>query len=175
MPTILRNGLLAASALFFVICAAAQTEFPKEFIAHVRLTSGAITRFNSSPDFFTGSLQIVPQYTIRPHWLRGGAIAALTYGQKKVSGLFGPTISLKLKEFKAGYFGTLGNIHLNVDQLWGTNKQRLFGGGINLDLLNKLIISFTTHRDYKQSGWWLQTGIAFRISKIKTPVETFPH
>jgi hypothetical protein len=88
--------------------------------------------------------------------------------------MFGPTISYKIIEFKGGHFGSLGNLHISLDHLWGTDKQRLVGGGINLDLLNKLVVSLSAHRDYKLSNWWIQSGIAFRISKVKQPKETFP-
>jgi len=66
-------------------------------------------------------------------------------------------------------------LHINLDHLWGTDSQHLAGGGINLDLLNKLIVSLSAHRDYKLANWWIQTGIAFRISKTKQPKETFPN
>lgn len=158
---------------FSSITATAQTEFPKEFIAHVRLHSGMIT--SPGADLFVGGLQIVPEYTLIEHKLRGGVIAGAFYSYSKINGLFGPTLSLKLTEFKGGHFGSLGNLHLNFDHLWGTDKQRLAGAGINLDLLNKLVVSLTAHRDYKWNQWWIQTGIAFRISKVKKPKETFPN
>ena len=158
---------------FSSIIATAQTEFPKEFIAHVRLHSGMIT--SPVADLFVGGLQIVPEYTLIEHKLRGGIIAGGFYSYKEINGLFGPTLSLKLTEFKGGHFGSLGNLHLNFDHLWGTDKQRLAGAGINLDLLNKLVVSLAAHRDYKWDQWWIQTGIAFRISKVKKPKETFPN
>ena len=109
------------------------------------------------------------------HKLRGGVIFGGFYSYSEINGLIGPTLSLKLTELQGGHFGSLGNLHLNVDHLWGTDKQRLAGAGINLDLLNKLVVSLTAHRDYKWDQWWIQTGIAFRISKVKKPKETFPN
>ena len=66
---------------------------------------------------------------------------------------------------------------MNIDELrnaWNTYDEGL-DSKINLDLLNKLVVSLTAHRDYKWDQWWLQTGIAFRISKVKKPKETFPN
>ena len=151
-----------------------QTEFPPEFIAHLRLHSGMITYSNSDPELFVGGLQLIPQFTFVPHKLRGGLVAGAFYSDNNINGLFGPTISYKITEFKGGHFGSLGNLHINLDHLWGTDKQHLAGGGINLDLLNKLVVSLSAHRDYKLSNWWIQSGIAFRISKTKQPKETFP-
>ena len=79
---------------FSSIIATAQTEFPKEFIAHVRLHSGMIT--SPGADLFVGGLQIVPEYTLIEHKLRGGVIAGAFYSYKEINGLFGPTLSLKL-------------------------------------------------------------------------------
>jgi hypothetical protein len=168
---------LLFSILCFISTAvfAQQTEFPKEFVTHLRLHSGMTTNKGSAPDIFVGGLQVIPEYTIVEHKLRGGIIAGAFYSYSEINGLFGPTLSLKITEFQGGHFGTLGNLYINLDHLWGTDKQRLLGGGINLDLLNKLVVSLTAHRDYKWNQWWIQSGIAFRISKVKQPKENFPN
>ncbi len=164
----------------FLICtgkaAIAQTEFPKEFIAHLRLHSGLVTnRVKKAPELFVGGLQVIPQFTLVPYKLRGGIAAGAFYTGRHIYGSFGPTLSYKLIELKGGEFGSLGNLHLNIDHFWGTSKQRLAGGGVNLDLLNKLVVSFSGHRDYKLNTWWLQSGIAFRISKVAPIKQTFPN
>ena len=175
MSRIFRIYSLLVCFLFVSIISFSQTEFPKEFIAHIRLHSGMITYSNGEPELFVGGLQLIPQFTLVPNKLRGGLVAGAFYAENNINGLFGPTISYKISEFKGGHFGSLGNLHINLDHLWGTDKQHLAGGGINLDLLNKLIVSLSAHRDYKLSNWWIQSGIAFRISKTKQPKETFPN
>ena len=154
----------------FSFCSYAQadTEFPKEFVMHAKLHNGMVTAFNQFPDLYIGGIQIVPQYTFITHKLRGGIIGDVYYTGKKIQAGIGPTISLKLKTFKAGMFGSVGNLHLNIDHLWGTNKERLLGGGINADLGNKLVIGLTAHRDYNLNTWWLQNSIGIRISKMKS-------
>ncbi|HZH94364.1 MAG TPA: hypothetical protein VEY06_00705, partial [Flavisolibacter sp.] len=99
--------------------ALSQTEFPKEFIAHLRLHSGMITGAGNTPDIFVGGLQVIPQFTLVEHKVRGGIVAGAAYSYKKLSGMFGPTVSLNIKEFKGGHFGSLGNLHINADHLWG--------------------------------------------------------
>jgi len=157
----------------FSFCSYAQTdtEFPKEFIMHAKLHNGMVTSFHRLPDLYVGGIQLVPQYTIITHKLRGGIIGDVYYTGKKVQAAIGPTISLKLETFKAGMFGSVGNLHLNIDHLWGTNKERLLGGGINADLGNKLIIALTAHRDYNGNTWWLQNSIGIRISKLPKPID----
>ncbi len=145
------------------------TEFPKEFILHAKLHNGMVTGFHQLPDLYVAGIQLVPQYTFITHKLRGGIIGDVYYTGKKVQAAVGPTISFKLKTFKIPMFGSAGNLHLNVDHLWGTNKERLLGGGINADLGNKLIISLTAHRDYNRNTWWLQNSIGIRISKLPKP------
>ncbi len=161
--------------LLFAINSAAQddTEFPKGFIMHLKLQNGMVTKFNSTPDLYTGGLQLVPQFAVVEHRLRAGISGGFFYTNKKLQVSGGPVISIKLKTFNAGIFGSAGNIHLTAEHLWGSGKQRLVGGGFNLDLLNKIIISLAAHRDYKLNAWWFQNGVAFRISKKKKPVEPF--
>jgi len=75
------------------------------------------TNSGSIPDIFVGGLQIVPQVTLVEHKLRGGIVIGGFYSYKEINGLFGPTVSWKITEFKGGSFGSLGNIHLNFDHL----------------------------------------------------------
>ncbi len=152
-----------------------QTEFPKETIVHVRLHSGMVSNPQTGSPLFVGGLQVIPQVTLVPGRLRGGLSAGGFYSAKQVEGSFGPTVSLLLRSFKGGFFGTLGNVHLNADHLWGTGRQRLAGGGLNLDLLNKLVVGLSAHRDYRLNNWWVQSGIAIRISKAPVPKESFPN
>ena len=101
--------------------------------------------------------------------LRAGVIADGFYTNKKIQGAFGPSLSLKLTTFKANLQGAtvggVGNLNLIVDNLWGTNQQRLLGGGLILDLGNKITIGITAHRDYMLNTWWFQNEIGIRISK----------
>jgi hypothetical protein len=175
MLRLLPNCLLFVWVAFFSPSASAQTEFPKEFIAHLRLHSGMVSDPGTGSPLFLGGLQVIPQVTLVPGSLRGGLAAGAFYSAKHLEGSVGPTLSLLLKEFKGGFFGSLGNLHLNADHLWGTGGQRLAGGGLNLDLLNKLVVGLSAHRDYRLNNWWIQSGIAFKISKTPVPKETFPN
>lgn len=168
----MRHFLIFFMVFSFCVKSRAQDpEFPKkEFITHFRIHSGMITTFKSTaPDIFAGGIQVIPQYTFVENKIRGGIVAGGFYGSKKIQGLAGPTISFKLKTLNAGFFGSGGNIHLSLDHLWGTKKQRLFGGGFNADIGNKIVLNLTLHRDYNLNNWWIQQGIAFRISKVKQP------
>jgi hypothetical protein len=163
---LLLDGWILLSA-FFVN--AQDPEFPKhEFIMHLRLHSGLITDFTASPDLFAGGMQLVSQFTVVENHLRIGLIAGGFYSNKQLQGAIGPTLSLKLKSITIKNMGSGGNINLSMDHLWGTGNQRLVGGGLNVDLLNKIVIGTSLHRDYKNNNWWLQGAIAFRISKVKS-------
>lgn len=149
-------------------------EFPKEFIMHLKLHNGMVTNFNgNSADQYVGGIQLVPQYTIVPHLIRGGVILDGFYTGKKLQGAAGPTLSIKLTTLHAKPFGSAGNIHLNIDHLWGTEKQRLLGGGINADIGNRLVLALTVHRDYNLNTWWLQNTLGLRISSIAKKAEIF--
>lgn len=159
--------------LGFALYSPAQTdtEFPKGFIMYAKLHNCMTTNFTSAPDLYVGGLQLAPQYTVVPHLLRAGVIAGGFYGNKKIQGEFGPSLSFKLKTFNANLqgarVGSLGNLNLLVDHLWGTGKQRLVGGGLILDAGNLLTFGVTAHRDYNLNNWWFQSELAIRISKKK--------
>ena len=132
-----------------------------------------VTNFTQAPDIYVGGIQLIQQYTLVEKLLRGGIIADVYYVSKKIQAAFGPTVSIKLKTFKAAPFGSLGNLHLNIDHLWGTNKERLIGGGINADIGNKIVLGLTLHRDYNLNSWWIQNTLGYRISKLKKKAEPF--
>ena len=166
--------LLLLCMLPFITSAQSDPEFPKEFIMHLKFHNGMVTNFKgNAPDMYVGGLQLIPQYTLVEHVLRGGAIADVYYTGKKIQAAFGPTISFKLKTLRAAPFGSAGNIHLSIDHLWGTGKERLIGGAINADIGNKLVLGLSVHRDYNLNTWWLQNTLALRISKIKKTPEPF--
>lgn len=162
--------------LFFntkIIAQSADTEFPKGFIMHAKLHNGMITNFKSSPDFYVGGVQLIPQITLIEHKIRAGIIVGGFYAGKKLDAQFGPTVSIKLKTINAGVFGSAANVHATVDHIWGTGKQKLIGGGLHIDLLNKLVLGLTAHREYYFNAWWLQTALGIRLSKKKKIVEPF--
>jgi hypothetical protein len=66
----------------------------KRIIAHLRLHSGMITGAGNTPDIFVGGLQVIPQFTLVEHKVRGGIVAGAAYSYKKLSGMFWPTVSL---------------------------------------------------------------------------------
>lgn len=146
---------------------AQDTEFPKEWEVQLKLANGMISNFKSySPDIYTGALGLAPQYAVVPHKLRVGATAMLMYNNKKLGGLFGPSAAFKLTSIGTKLFG-VGNIHVQVEHLWGTDKQTLLGGGPYVELGHKLLIGITTHRDYKLNSWWFQSAIGIKLNKTK--------
>jgi hypothetical protein len=169
----MRKFFSLLSALTFLVQTQAQNkndpEFPAgEFIMHVRLHNGMITNFhNYSPDIYAGGIQIVPQYTFIANTLRGGLVAGAFFADKKFQALFGPTVSLKVKTLHIKQITSGGNIHLNFDYLFGSDKQRLLGGGVNADIGNLFIIGLAAHRDYNLNNWWFQNSIAVRLTKPK--------
>ncbi len=157
----------------FVQLHAQVTEYKKEGVLHLRVHNGMVTNFKAAPDLYAGGMQLAWQYGVAPGRLRLGAAAGGFYSQKQIQGIAGPTASLLLKSFKAGEFGTAGNIHLSFEHLWGTEKQKLIGGGLHADVLNKIVLGLTTHYDYQWENWWIQTVIAIRLNKIKKPEREF--
>ena len=171
----MKRSLLLLVCIFSLQYSFAQNdpEFSKGFIMHLKLHNGMTTNLTSSPDLFVGGLQLVPQITVVEHLLRAGAIADGFYTEKKLQAAFGPTISMKIKTFNAGIFGSFGNLNLVLDHLWGTNHQRLAGGGLVAEVGNLFTFGITAHRDYNSDTWWFQNELGVRISKKKKIAEPF--
>ncbi len=165
------TATLLLCCLSMQLSAQTDTEFPREFIMHLKLHNGMVTNFTNAPDQYAGGLQLVPQYTLVTNRLRGGLILDGFYTGKKIQGAAGATLSFKLKTIRLAPFGSGGNIHLNLDHLWGTGHQRLLGAGINLDLGNLVVLGLTAHRDYRLAAWWFQSSIGVRISHAKKLTE----
>jgi hypothetical protein len=149
------------------------TEFPKGFIMHAKIHNGMVTNFKQGIDVYVGGFQLLPQITVIKHKLRAGIVAGTFYSGKKLEGQFGVNTAVKIKTINALVFGGAANINLSAEHLWGTGKQKLFGGGINADVLNKMVLGFTAHRDYEFKTWWLQMSLGVRISKKKKTREKF--
>jgi hypothetical protein len=152
---------------FMQHCFAQDTEFPKGFIMHAKLHNGMVTDFKQGADLYVGGIQLVPQFTVVKNKMRAGIVAGAFYAGKIIEGQFGVNTSVKLKSINALVFGGAANINLSAEHLWGTGKQKLVGGGINVDVLNKIVLALTAHRDYEFNTWWLQTSLGIRVSKKK--------
>ena len=161
------------SISFQQVFAQTDPEFPTGFVMHLKLHNGMITGFDAAPDLYVGGVQLVPQITVVEHLLRAGVAADGFYTGKKLQAAFGPVISIKMKTFNAGFFGSAGNIHMMLNHLWGTNHQHLAGAGIIADLGNFLTIGLTAHRDYYFNSWLFQNELGIRISKKKKIKEPF--
>lgn len=150
------------------------TEFTKGWLLNLKLTNGAVTNFSSTaPDAYAGGLSLNPQVTVVPGLLRAGANLGAAYASKKMSGLFGPMVALKLTEFGTKNFGTLANMHLVAEANWGTNRQQMIGGGLGFEILSLAHIGITAQRDYKLNNWWLQSFIAIRLNKQKQDTDKY--
>jgi hypothetical protein len=162
-----RFPILFGCIFLVQLCFAQDTEFPKGFIMHAKLHNGMVTDFKQGADLYVGGIQLVPQFTVVKNKMRAGIVAGAFYAGKVLEGQFGVNASVKLKTINALVFGGAANINLSAEHLWGTGKQKLIGGGINVDVLNKIVLALTTHRDYEFKTWWLQTSLGIRVSKKK--------
>jgi len=117
-----------------------QTEFKKNSTAlNLEFLQG-FTKPQSFTAFYLADLRLSDQYTVVPGTLRLGATAAGTYNNDIVSAFAGPNLALKVYTMNSP-MGSLGNIHLLLEHLWGTDSQKLVGGGIRAAIGNTLLVS----------------------------------
>lgn len=170
----IKTGALIPILLLFFLAAVAQkkqiTEFTKGGILLVKLNNGLTTGLGAyMPDLYTGGLALSPQVTVVPDRLRLGANAGMVYNNKQISGLFGPVAVLKLTDLRTSKPMALafGNLQLLAEANWGTHQQRMAGGGIGLELLQKIQLGLTAQRDYHLNQWWFQSFIGYQFNKTK--------
>ncbi|GAB3006046.1 hypothetical protein GCM10027051_01440 [Niabella terrae] len=152
-----------------MLCSQAQgadPEFRRGWLVTATLHNGLVTDFTGQqPDLYAGGLGMNTQFAVVEHLLRVGINAAAVYQGKSFSGLFGPMAALKIKNFKAGAFGTIGNMHLLLEANWGTRNEQLAGGGLGFEIFKLAHLGLTAQRDYRHDNWWLQSFIAIRLNR----------
>jgi hypothetical protein len=177
-PDTMKHTLILLPYLFFCVQGRAQSdpEFPKGWVMYLEAQQGVVTAFNSSPDLFAASLSLSPQITIIPQHLRLGASGGVAFTNKEFSALFGPRVALKLKTIKLQRLGSLFNLQFQLEHLWGSRDERLFGGGLCFEIIQMLDLSIRAHRDYSLGNWWFQAGAGFNLlyKKRKSVTGTDP-
>jgi hypothetical protein len=165
----MKRLLIACYLLLLVIAVQAQKdpEFPKGWVLYLEAHQGIATNFKYTPDLYVGGLQLSPQVTVIESRLRLGASAGLVFNNKKFSGTFGPRLSYKLTTLNLKQFGSLLNLQLEAEHVWGTDKQKLIGGGIKAEIGQLLMTGLTIHREYQYNYWWFQWGFGFNLAHKK--------
>ncbi len=153
--------------LFLSVYCQSDPEFPKGWVVYANAHQGMATNFKYSPDLYVGGIQVVPQVTVVPAHLRFGASAGLVYSGKKFSGLFGPKLSWKISTLNVKQLGSILNLQLEAEHLWGTDKQKLAGGGIKAEIGQLLLTGLTIHREYQFNYWWFQWSVGFNLARKK--------
>ena len=160
------SGLIAA--LGISLSMQAQEEFPKGWVMYLEAMQGAVTTFHSGPDLYAGNLQLSPQATLVPDYLRVSAIGGMAFYNKKIIGMYGAGLNLKLATVRFNPFGSLLNLQAQLQHLWGTKDQKLLGGGLKAELGQIILLGVSAHRDYGLRDWWLQAGIGFNLLRKKS-------
>jgi hypothetical protein len=142
-------------------------EFPKGFVAYLNLQQGVVSDFKTTPDYYQVGLTFNPQYTIVPSRLRIGLLAGGLYTQGRWTVQGGPNVALRLFDMTAGVFGSALNVQLLAGHYWGAFKQKLVGGGLQLEIAQAFTIGVTAYRDYGNDQWWLQSAIGVNIFGFK--------
>lgn len=154
-------------SLLFSTILYAQEEFSKGWVMYLEGMQGASTRFHAEPDTYVGNLQLSPQVTVIPNHVRFAAITGLAFNNKNIYGTYGAGINWKLATLNFNPLGSLLNLQVQLQHLWGTGHQKLFGGGFKAEAGKLILLGITAHRDYSLNQWWLQAGIGLNLLRKK--------
>jgi len=158
---------IACTCIFLGASAQKTPEFPKGWVLYLQEHHGVSTNFTAAPDLFVSSLRLSPQVTVVPGHLRLGATAAAAFTHKKADGLFGPHLVVNLLSPDVKKMGSVLNIQLQGEYLWGTRNQRLVGGLLNFEIGQILVAGLSMHRDYALNEWWFQAGVGYNLLRKK--------
>ena len=165
MKLLLRGTFILATMFSFSSLYA--QEFPKGGVLYLEALQGASTRFNKQPDLYVANFQLSPQLTLIPGRLRLAGTGGLLFHQKNIFGTYGGGLNWKLAAINIDPFGSLFNVQLQLQQLFGTGGQKLVGGGIKAELGQIALAGVSVHRDYARNNWWLQAGIGYNLLRRK--------
>jgi hypothetical protein len=153
--------------IFLSAQAQSDPEFPKGCVLYLQAHDGMVTNFTTAPDLFIAGLSLSPQVTIVPGLLRIGGTAGAIFNNKKTAGIFGPNLVLKLASVQANSLGSILNLQLQLEHLWGTSQQKLLGGLLQSEIGQFFRLGFSIHRDYGQNSWWFQGGLGYNLLRKK--------
>lgn len=166
------KNILLLLLSFCCLCSQAQQpplEFEKGSVLNLEVLQG-FTKTKSVPELYLAEIRLSPQWTVAPGRLRAGAAGGVLYHNGNLSAFAGPSLAFNLKTVttKPGALsGSLLNVQLVLEHLWGTNEQHLFGGGFRTEIGKKLLLSLLTHRDYHLNYWNVEFGVGINLGPRK--------
>ena len=164
--------------LIFTLRTFAQTdpEFSRGAILYLSAHQGVNTAFNASPDHYIGGMDLTTQFAIIPGHLRLGAGGGFVFTNKNISGLAGPRLAWKLKTFQLKPAGSVLNLQLQAEHLWGTDDEKLVGGLLGIELFKTLSFMVMAHREFHWDRWWFRAGLGWNLlhKKRTSPTGTDP-
>ena len=144
-------------------------EFEKGSVLNLELLQG-FSKAKKLPELYLADLRLSPQWTLVPGLLRAGVVGGLLYNNTKLAAFAGPNAAINIKTIKTkpgSLNGSLANMQLLLEHLWGTEKQRLLGGGIRTEVGKMLLLSLLTHRDYNLNYWNVEFGVGINFIRKK--------
>ena len=151
-------------------------EFPKGFVAYISAQQGVTSSFSPAPDYYNAGAGLITMHTVVPGYLRLAGGLELAYYKKQFSLLYGPRLAWKIKTIELKRFGSIANIQLQAEHLWGDDEQKMAGLFVLAEIIQKFSIHISGHRDYALGEWWLRAGVGFNIlhKKRKSPAGSDP-
>ncbi len=149
--------------------AEAQTEAATEFLRStwpLELAQG----FIGSGQAYAGTAKIARMFKVVPGKLRVGPVAGGLLVGGEGSFLLGARAAYCLKPFKAGVFGTWGNLQARVEGQWCSEGFFRPGGGLEVEVAERVLVGVhgyvTLDPDLDSSPGWLMTSLAFNLDKF---------
>lgn len=112
---------------------------------------------------YLASLYIKPSYTFSGNKFGIGATGMLAYTENKVSAFGGPQAFLKIYPLGSPGALPLFKIYLTGDAMWGSEGQRLFGGGLEFRA-NPIFVSLNARQENKSKSFWFDASAGLNLN-----------
>jgi hypothetical protein len=164
------TALLCLLVISDSVLAQAITEFKKGYVVPLEIHQGFLKSSNT-PELYLIGIQVAPQWTIWEKHLRLGPSIGGYYSADKITGVIGPRATIKLLEGPRAINSATFNVHLLTEYLFGTDKQRLLGGGVGGELYRifgrNVSLTIQYHRDLQNNVSMFRTGLSISLDKYK--------
>ncbi len=136
-------------------------EIGRGFVLPVTFGQGFRSSSNMDAELYLATVRTQPSITLPGNKVRLGLTGLGTYANPGVDVVLGPAAALRLYT-KNTDFGTLFNVQLTAEALWGTSATKLWSGGFLVEL-NPVLFSFRFFREYEHRENWLEAGIGVNL------------
>jgi hypothetical protein len=157
----LRRTLISISIILSLELPLHSQEIPRGFVMPVELSQGFRVPEGATNQLYLAALRIEPMYAFLGNNMRGGVAASAEYTNPQLDWFIGPRLSYRLIS-NMGAVGSLYNVQVCTEALWGTRDHKLWGLGLVVEG-DPIIFSVRGSHEYEFKEFWFEASIGVNL------------